>query len=65
MSALIINSEGKKNLKLLADLANELGYKVSIISDEEFEDMALGSMMKKEKTGKAVSRDTIMKKLRS
>mgnify|MGYP001096230877 CR=1 FL=1 len=65
MTALIINNKGKKNISLLTDLAKELGYEVKILTDEQFEDLALGTLMKKEKTGKSVSKKTILKKLKN
>lgn len=65
MTALIINNKGKKNISLLTDLAKELGYEVKILTDEQFEDLTLGTLMKKEKTGKSVSKKTILKKLKN
>lgn len=65
MSAIIINNKGKKKLTLLAELAKELGYEVKVLSEEQFEDLALGNLMKKSKTGKSVKKSTILKKLGS
>ena len=65
MEVLLIEPKDKSNLKLLVELAKKLGSKVATLDQEQAEDMALLSLMKKEKTGKTVSRDTIMKKLKS
>ena len=35
------------------------------VNDEQFEDLMLGTLMDKVKTGKTVSKDSILKKLRS
>lgn len=65
MSAIVIKSSNSKNLKLLSALAEQLGETVSKISSSQAEDIQLGLMMKKERTGKTVSRKTIFKHLDS
>ena len=62
MSAIVIQVDSKSK-KILSELAKKLGGKVLSIDDDQYEDIALGNLMDKEKTGKAVSRETIMKKL--
>jgi len=63
MAALIIESKNPKNLKLLADLARQLGDTAKSISANDVEDLLLGAVMDREKTGMYVSKDEIMKKL--
>ncbi|GAA4464087.1 hypothetical protein GCM10023093_13740 [Nemorincola caseinilytica] len=63
MGAIVINSENARNLKLLAALAEQLGERVSRLSPSQIEDMQLGKLMKKEKTGKTVDRKEIFKHL--
>ena len=65
MGAIVIQSNSKTNTKLLMTLAKQLGERALALSDEQSEDMALGTLMKKVKTGESVSHETIMKKLRS
>ena len=65
MGAIVIKSENVKNLKLLMALAEQLGESVSKLSVAQVEDMQLGMLMKKEKTGKPVSRKSIFKHLDS
>ena len=62
MSAIVIQADPKSN-KILAELAKKLGGNVLSINDGQYEDIALGALMDKEKTGKVVSRKDIMKKL--
>ncbi len=62
MSAIVIKADSKSN-KILSELAKKLGGKVLSIDDNQYEDIALGTLMDMEKTGKTVSRDKIMNKL--
>jgi len=63
MGAIVINSSSNKNLKLLTELAKQLGETVDKLTPAQAEDLQLGMMMKKERTGKEVSRATIFKQL--
>jgi S-adenosylmethionine/arginine decarboxylase-like enzyme len=62
MSAIVIKADNKSN-KILKELAKKLGANVLNINDDQYEDLSLGYLMDKTKTGKIVSRDTIIKKL--
>ena len=62
MGAIIIKVDKEGN-KILSELARKLGGRVIQIDDEQFEDIALGSVMDKIKTGELSDRDLIMKKL--
>jgi len=64
MSTIIIKTD-KKSSKILAELAKKLGGNVFDIKDNQFEELMLGNMMDKVKTGKTVSKESILKKLRS
>ena len=64
MSTIIIKSD-KQSSKILAELAIKLGGNVLDMKDEQFEDFILGSMMEKVKTGKTVTKSSILKKIRS
>ena len=63
MGAIIIKADKKSN-EILSELARKLGGNVLSLNDEQFEDFALGSLMDAEKTGEAVSRDSIFRKLK-
>jgi hypothetical protein len=63
MGSIVIKSNSNKNLKLLVALAEQLGETVNKLSPSQAEDIQLGMMMKKEKTGKTVSRKNIFKHL--
>lgn len=65
MGAIVIESSSAKNLRLLTELAELLGERVSKLTPAQAEDIQLGLMMKKERTGKMVSRDAIFKHLDS
>ena len=64
MSAIIIKSDSQST-KILKELAKKLGADVLSINEDLYEDLALGILMDKSKTGKNASRDSIMKKLNS
>ncbi|MCB0505508.1 MAG: hypothetical protein KDC58_08380 [Cyclobacteriaceae bacterium] len=63
MGALVVKLDPKSN-KILKELAKKLGGQVVSIDDTQYEDIALGALMDKEKTGEKVSREEIMKKLK-
>ena len=65
MQSIVIKSNNSNNLKLLSALALQLGDTVDKLTSTEAEDLQLGYIMKKEKTGKSVSRKTIFKYLDS
>ena len=54
-----------KSSKILKELAEKLGGDVTTITEEQYEDVLLGTLMNKEKTGKNSSRSAIFKKLGS
>lgn len=64
MGAIIIKADSKSS-KMLKELAEKLGGDVTTISDEQYEDVLLGALMDKEKTGKNTTRAAIFKKLDS
>lgn len=64
MSTILINADKQSN-KLLSELAKKLGGNVVDMKDEQYEDLMLGTLMDKVKTGKTVSKSTILKKLKS
>ena len=64
MSTILIKTDNK-NSKLLSELAKQLGGNVLAVNDEQFEDFMLGTIMDTVKTGKTVSKKSILKKLKS
>ncbi len=64
MGAILIKADSKSS-KILKELAERLGGDVTTISDEQYEDVLLGALIDKEKTGKNTTRDAIFKKLDS
>lgn len=63
MGAIVIKSDSK-SLKLIMEIAKRMGGQVAKLDDEQLEDFTFGEMLKEAKTGKSVSRKTIMQKLR-
>lgn len=63
MSAILIKADRKSN-KILSELAKKLGGEVIDMNDNQFEDLMLGTIMNSVKTGKTVSKSTIIKKLK-
>ncbi len=64
MSTIVIKADKQSN-KLLTELAKKLGGNVMDLKDDQFEDFMLGNLMDKVKTGKTVSKEKILKKLKS
>ena len=63
MGAIVIKSD-TKSLKLIMEIAQRMGGEVAKLNDEQLEDLTFGEMLKKAKTGRTVSRETIMQKLK-
>ena len=63
MGAIIIKSDSK-SLKLISEIAKRMGSEVAKLDNEELEDFTFGEMLKEAKTGKTVSPDMIMQKLK-
>jgi hypothetical protein len=61
MGAIVIKSDAK-SLKLIMEIVRRMGGEVAKLDDEQLEDFTFAEMMKEAKTGKTVSRETIMQK---
>lgn len=64
METIVIQSDSK-TIKMLKELAEKMGEKATILSESQMEDLSLGRLMNKVKTGKNVSRESVMKALHS
>jgi hypothetical protein len=62
MGAIVIKADSKSN-KLLKALVDKIGGQSFTINDEQYEDLLLGTLMDKEKTGNLVSREDVFKAL--
>ena len=65
MKSLIISPKTKTELKLIEELLNKLGITSKLLSEEEIEDAGLSLMMKDVDRTKKVSKEKVMKKLKS
>jgi hypothetical protein len=63
MGAIVIKT-GKKNIRMMLKLAKELGAEALLITDEQFEDLAMGKQMDVAKTRENVSKENILNKLK-
>jgi hypothetical protein len=63
MGAIIIRADKRSN-KILSEIARKLGGNVINLSDEQYEDFALGTVMDSVKTGETVDRESIILKLK-
>lgn len=64
METIVINTKKNGNAKFIMELVKKLGEKGQILSKADQEDFLLGNIIKTEKIGKNVSRETIFKKLK-
>ncbi len=64
MQTVVLHSNSKTDLKLLADLAKKIGITVKYLTEEEKEDIGLLNAIKKGRSGKYVNTDTFIKELR-
>jgi len=62
MNVIVIRSDNQ-NTRILKELAKKLGADVLSLNEEQYEDLALGLLMDKSKTGDLASRESIMKKI--
>lgn len=64
MGAIIIETKDLSELQFIKEILKRTRIKNKELNKEEYEDFLLGSLMKKEKTGKIVTKSTIIKKLK-
>ena len=65
METFIVTPKTKAEAKLLKDIFDKMKITAKMLSDEEQEDMGLDIMMKEVERSSKVSRDVIMKTLKS
>lgn len=65
MGAILIKTKDASELKFIKEMLKRSRIRNKELSDDDFEDIVLGEIIKKERTGKTVSKSTIIKKLNS
>ncbi len=65
MKAVLIIPKTNTEFKFISDLLKKLGVSASTMSKEELEDLGLSKLLKSADKSKKVSREGIMKKLKS
>jgi len=63
MESAILSGKSKKDLKLLVELAEKLGIKARLLSNEEREDLVLGKAINEGRTGELIDTDEFLKSL--
>jgi cobalamin biosynthesis protein CbiG len=64
MKSAILTSESNKNLKILIELADRLGIKAKMLTDEQLEDIGLIKAIKHGRTGSFVDPDKFISGLK-
>ena len=65
MGGLFIKTKTQNEYKFLNDLLKKLGIQSAPLSESEIEDLGMAYLMKKVDRTKKVSRESVMKKLKS
>ncbi|MCX7737424.1 MAG: hypothetical protein N2319_12030 [Candidatus Kapabacteria bacterium] len=65
MNTILVSPKNDKEFQLISDLFSKMKIKIKVLSSEEKEDLYFGELMKEADRTKKVSRETIMKKLRT
>ena len=65
MKTLVIKSKNQSELKFISNLLKKLGVSVRLMDIDEIEDRGMSILLKQANRNKKVSRETIMKKLKS
>jgi hypothetical protein len=63
MESILLQPKSKEDFELIKSLAKKMRIKSSILSIEDKEDIGLGIAILKGRTGKHISKESIMKKL--
>lgn len=65
MESIVITPKNRTEAKLITDLFDKMNISIKVFSEEEKEDMGLVAMMKEADRTEKVSREEIMRKLKS
>ena len=63
METIVLHSNSKENLRLIADLASKIGIKVKYLTDEEKEDIGMVNAIKKGRTNEFVDTEDYLERL--
>jgi len=64
MKTAILSGESASDIKLIIELANKLGIKTKVLTEEDAEDLAMIYAIEKGKTGEYVDTTAFIKSLR-
>jgi len=63
METIVLQSNSKENLRLIADLARKIGVTVKYPTDEEKEDIGMANAMRKGRTGEFIDTEDFLQKI--
>ena len=64
MESLLLQGKSKKEIEIVAKLAQMIGLKIRHLSKQDLEDIGLANAMKKGRTGEYVNTEAYLKKLK-
>jgi len=64
MESLLLQGKSKKEIEIVAKLAQMIGLKIRHLNKQELEDIGLANAMRKGRTGEYVNTETYLKKLK-
>jgi hypothetical protein len=65
MKALLVQSSSDTEIKFISDLLKKLGVSSRLMNADEIEDYGMSVLLKEVDRSKKISRETVMKKLKS
>lgn len=65
MESLIITPRNKTEQKLLADLLTKMNVKVSVLTEDDKEDLGMAALLKEADRSKKVTKEAVLQKLRA
>ncbi len=65
MKSIVISPKNLTDMRFVSELLKKLSIPTKVLSDEEKEDLGLSMLMREVDRTKKVSRETIMRKLKS
>lgn len=65
MESLLITPRNKTEQKLLADLLTKMNVKVSVLTDDDKEDLGMAALLKEADRSKKVTKQAVLQKLKA
>lgn len=65
MQPIVVNPKTKSEMKFVSELLNKLGISSHVLTEDEMEDFGMSVLMKQADRNKKVSKEAVLKKLKS